>query len=708
MKNIKISIEGEVLDLPEEINSFKLTFALKDNSGVAVNTGTRSEYSFNFPATKTNDTIFKRFWNVGELNSDVQIFREAIIEVDGIPYFQGKAQLTAATAKGKIYSRAGEGYSVAFYGNNINWVSELKEKRLFNYPFSTHIFNSSIIRNSFSNEYPSADYSYMLIKLKSWNYTNKVQLEEFTPALSIAAIFEAIFNDLGYSINSNFCSSLFFQRLYMPILIPPKLGGEFSTDYLSIKAEGLGLVLNVDTSPVLPVPLVQTEFPLVGSNPYIANEYVAPYDGFYRFRRRINITVTSGTIEVFSDLVDITSAPAVLFSGTRISNTSSSNFALQDEIVLNLSAGQKVGFFVSADTSAGSGEGDFYYEVDGEAKVKTGTIIDFKYLIPRSWKSLDFIKGLAHAFNLTFQTNTLQRTITIEPSDSYLYSQEEPAQETIEEGFYTNQIEDKTRKIDLDKIANITSNNDQGEAIKLSWKYEGATEEAVNENEDLGFLSAKYVFPLNRFSKEEQVSENPFFYASLEVFDNTIKASGSSSPQIPLIWKTNYLEDITSSETVEELSPRIFYKEPYLATLPDRAFINIDDAAGGFTEELAPLFYMVNYANTSGRSISLAFGNNEVNGNIVKGLLDRFYLSDFKRKETGKEVEEFIFYNLIEINNLSFRNKVFIDNNRYLLSEVNSFDVLSNQSTKTKLLYDSQVKEADEDKVESPNITNKV
>jgi hypothetical protein len=73
MKNIKISIEGEVLDLPEEINSFKLTFALKDNSGVAVNTGTRSEYSFNFPATKTNDTIFKRFWNVGELNSDVQI-----------------------------------------------------------------------------------------------------------------------------------------------------------------------------------------------------------------------------------------------------------------------------------------------------------------------------------------------------------------------------------------------------------------------------------------------------------------------------------------------------------------------------------------------------------------------------------------------------------------------------------------------------------
>ena len=77
-------------------------------------------------------------------------------------------------------------------------------------------------------------------------------------------------------------------------------------------------------------------------------------------------------------------------------------------------------------------------------------------------------------------------------------------------------------------------------------------------------------------------------------------------------------------------------------------------------------------------------------------------------KEIGKNLEEFVFFSLKDINNLDFRNKLIIEGDRFLLSEVNSFDILSDQSTKTFLLYDAQIKEEDLDKLEAPNITNKV
>ena len=709
MKRIVIKIEGAVLDLPSDLTAFKLTFALKDSKGIAVNTGSRSEYSFKFPATKKNNQIFKRFWKASILNPEVQQFREATIEIDGLPYFRGKAQLTEAGAVGNIYSRKGDSFSVAFYGSNIDWVTEIRDKKIYEYPFSTHTFNNTTIRNSFSNTYPAEDYSYSLIKYKSWNFTNKVQLEEFTPALSIAAIFAAIFSDLGYSINSSFISSEFFSRLYLPVKLPPKLGGAFSTDYLNIKGEDL----SVDVSTITigsPYPYTQTEAPAVGSNPYSLGEYTAPFDGFYRIRVRGNLSNITGSL-------GFTLTPTLDRAGFLIplltvgdldllAYTSDTN--LSGEIIVELTAGEKLIVLIDY-LLAGTAEVDLFLEIEGEALVKTGTIIDFKYLLDRKLSSLEFIKGLAHAFNLNFQTDVIGRTVTVEPSDNYFYNQIEPAVSEIRTGFYSNEALDFNRKIDIDKTATLTSENDRGEAISLSWKYEGETEASINELEELGFLASKYIFPVGRFTKAEEVIENPFFYATLALLDESITAETSeATAQVPVIWKTNYLEDISSSEEVESFSPRILYKEPYLASLANRAFIRIDDGLGGFTEELAPLFYMMNYNDETGDFISLSFANQVINGNNIKGLLERFYLADFKRKEIGKDLEEFVFWSLKDINNLDFREKLIIEGDRFLLAEINSFDVLSDQSTKTILIYDAQVKEEDLDKLEAPNITNKV
>ena len=323
---------------------------------------------------------------------------------------------------------------------------------------------------------------------------------------------------------------------------------------------------------------------------------------------------------------------------------------------------------------------------------------------------MDLIKGLSHAFNLVWQTNPLTRSVIVEPSDSYNYKTFAPSTNTIEPGFYVNNFEDKSLFIDLDKEAEVKSLQDQGQALRLSWKYEGETEEAVNNGEDLKFLQGRYIMPAERYNKEEQTIENPFFYATLEILDNSVIGSTSQNvPQFPFIWSGNYLEDPSSSEEVETISPRLLYKEPYINN-PGRAEVRVDDPAAGpgFVEILAPLAYMVDYNNASGLTMPLSFGDLTINGVEQKGLLSRFYLADFKRREIGKELEEFIFWGLLDVQNLNFKNKILIKDSSFILSEINSFNVLSEESTKTYLLYDAQLKEEDSLKVESSTLNNKI
>ena len=128
MARIQIYIDGLIADLPQNEVNLNLTFALKDRDGIAINSGSRSEYSFELPATKQNDLIFQRFFDVGEVTLQNQDLLPASILVDGLPFFEGKAQMRSVTTQQDRFYWRGLVYKVSFYGNNIDWVSDLKNK----------------------------------------------------------------------------------------------------------------------------------------------------------------------------------------------------------------------------------------------------------------------------------------------------------------------------------------------------------------------------------------------------------------------------------------------------------------------------------------------------------------------------------------------------------------------------------------------------
>jgi hypothetical protein len=681
MADIKIYIDNQVVDLPVNDLNLNLTYSLKDRDGFAVNTGSRSEYSFELPSTHNNDVIFSRFYDVSEETGNKQVLLTASIEVNGLPFFSGLAQLTSTTIEPDLYYWKGKTYKVSFYGNNVDWVAQLKDKYLYQYNYGTHTFDSGTVLSSFSNDYTDI-YKYILIKWKDWAVSGEVQWSEFTPALFVKAILDRIFSDIGYTYQSNFFSLDSAERLIMPIPLSDKISDEqFGLDYMNVSVNELAVPYVVGGG--LIIYTNQTFAPYIGANPYNTGTgiYTAPYTGFYNiiFKADIYNFTVSGNPEFIYFLNGILIMPPFLTA------TVTADTLLTADFVLQLNAGDTLqfafgGVFAGADAN-------YYLDIIGEAEVANGVTIDFTYFINKEYNSLDFIKGLAHAFNLTFQTDVDNRNVTIEPADTYL-NQSRPAVQNNEQGFYETTILDLTEDVDLIKGGEIYSRSDINQLVKFSWQYDDAdpTLEALNGIEAVALHQARFTFIPNRFQKDEDLIENPFFSSTLVIADSTIQgANTTKTPMMPIIWSENYLENTSVTEANYDIMPRLLATDK---TDPEyNGTININD--GATTNEYdTPIAYMVDYNNTTGDFMSLSFGSENVNGFQIQGLLERFYIAEFIRRQAGKEVECYIFWDALMIRQLDFRKRVKIHGDNYILQEINSFSVTSNESTKTYLIYD--------------------
>jgi len=694
MADIKIYIDNQVVDLPVDNLNLNLTYSLKDRDGFAVNTGSRSEYSFEFPSTHNNDIIFSRFYDVSEETQNKQVLLSASIEVNGLPFFSGLAQLTSTTIEADLFYWKGQTYKVSFYGNNVDWVAQLKNKYLYQYDYGTHVFDSGTVLSSFSNVYTDI-YKYILIKWKDWSVSGEVQWSEFTPALFVKAILDRIFSDIGYTYQSNFFSLDSAERLIMPIPLAEKITDEqYGLDYLNVNVNSP--LLNLTFGPYTPFQLdTQTFAPNIGANPFNTTtyQYTVPNTGFYLCKIRLlaSAVINAGYVFYFEK--------NGVGSTSGVIGYTTGEFLYEEVIqanagdIINLRADQ---------VNIGSSQMDaqVFVEIIGEASISNGLIVDFYYFINKEWNSLDFIKGLAHAFNLTFQTDVDNRTVTIEPADTYL-NQSRPSVQNNEQGFYETTISNLTEDVDLIKGGEIYSRSDINQLVKFTWQYDSndPTLEAINGIEAVALHQSRFTFIQNRFQKDEDVIENPFFSTTLVIADSTIQgANTTKTPMIPIIWSQNYLENTISIEANYDIMPRLLATDKTDPTY--NGTININDGST-VSEYDTPVAYMVDYNNTTGDFMSLSFGSETVNGFYIKGLLERFYLQEFIRRQAGKEVECYIFWDALMIRQLDFRKRVNIHGDNYILQEINSFSVTSNESTKTYLIYDDLGKG-----IEDTQITN--
>lgn len=219
-------------------NSFPLalTYSNFDARNIKDRKGSFSK-SFKIPATKSNNNLFGQIYFDGFSDTkNMKGRKDATIYVDNLPILSGQLQLTKIL-KGEDV----EEYECVFFGDNMDWVSDLKDNSLRDLSFRLNLAHPSdpddIVGASWSTEWQYFDPTNYWGDVPDWDINDQIGMivyplcsfgegdspkngvmdSDFLPHIYTKSVFDKIYKTIGYNIQSTFLNSDLFKGLVMPL-----------------------------------------------------------------------------------------------------------------------------------------------------------------------------------------------------------------------------------------------------------------------------------------------------------------------------------------------------------------------------------------------------------------------------------------------------------------------------------------------------------
>lgn len=196
-----------------------LPLALTFNSGDLRDPGKRSTgYSktFELPASVRNQKFLKTMTADGVERQQGDIsWRKARVSSNGIVVFNGYARIeTSITGQGGRYS-------CHILQDPSYWPELLRDKKLCDLTLPQHIKSYATVSDSWTKTVDDIPYVYPAINYGEWSkdsssYQTHHSIKDFHPATYVKAIVSKIFEDIGYTIKSNFFNEDVFKKLIIP------------------------------------------------------------------------------------------------------------------------------------------------------------------------------------------------------------------------------------------------------------------------------------------------------------------------------------------------------------------------------------------------------------------------------------------------------------------------------------------------------------
>ena len=342
--------------------------------------------------------------------------------------------------------------------------------------------------------------------------------------------------------------------------------------------------------------------------------------------------------------------------------------------------------------------------------VEYGQTYNLKDVIDPELKQIDFVKGVADAFNLKMTTDEATRTVFIEPFDTFYKGFGEALNWTYKLDRSQN-IEDKKLESTLKRklvFKHKTDGNDKKVEFRAKNFFKGVMDEYPYQ-EDL---------PSN-FLKGTVVFENNFFAGSFTGHDQDstgVTVMNRNNPPSCCLWSDNVsVNDLYRPEKGYEFTPRLLYWNKYSPTTNtgpfnqrqaicqlwsnNNAAIVADNAATLNPNLISNIYPQATFYNRQDSSTpNLAYGNIYVNDyvdldgsrgatQINKGLFDTYYKKMFEFIKRNPVIRTcFIDLKLTDIVNLDFRKLVNIDGSYWRISRVIDFNPIINKPTKVELI----------------------
>ena len=443
MLNLQLYIEGQEVDLFED-ESVTLTQTIQDVKDIE-KVFTDYSRTFNVPASKINNKIFKHFYNYHIIGYDARKKKEAELHLNYKLFKKGKIKLEGATRK----NNKAHTYKITFFGNGVNLKDLLGDDKLdalamlkesFNFTYNdanikTYMqsgldvtvggidFNDAIIfplithtkRLVYDSASPSAydnTDTQNNIAYEAGS-THGLQLSQLKPALRIYPIIKAIENQYGLQFSEDFFSTTNepFYNLYL--WLHNKTGGLFED-------EG-------NVTPVGDFNLVSVDGSVIDLyNNYFSTPQKGQTGGASRKERYLDVTAIPSVADPFSLIIYKNGEIFERFD--NVSRDANGEYRVVD---LELEAGDYTfaiesdipstydfRFYVKRKATSGLGWRDVAWT--GSAEVLTDVQLRAANQLP-DIKVIDFLTSLFKMFNLTSFQND-EGTIEVKTLDDFYAS----------------------------------------------------------------------------------------------------------------------------------------------------------------------------------------------------------------------------------------------------------------------------------------------
>jgi hypothetical protein len=345
-------------------------------------------------------------------------------------------------------------------------------------------------------------------------------------------------------------------------------------------------------------------------------------------------------------------------------------------------------------------------------QLELGGTVNFKFYDKfKSLRFIDLLRGLVDMYNLSIQTNPIDKVVTIEPTHEYLL----PVS-GVTGGYFKSTRLDWTQKQDLSKEQVVNLFSDTERQLDFQFKQDGSdggqniyaarfraiylnntiTNKINNTNIDNGIQAgvpgaARYMFPM-RFRKGSKQLTNNFFSATMHYNHKSwkgINGAGSPAPQLICIFPDN-INDSSAGAVTQTFEPKIaYYKGPQVIAVAG-GWRWIGDPAAPYSEVVAtsyqlPLMFAVNYGAGGESDPVLSYCDQMINGNVAPGLLKAFFLKRLAIMRHGKQYSTWMNLDAGDMINWLHRERIIIQGGGYNLIGIEQYNPLSDSSAKCVL-----------------------
>ena len=357
-----------------------------------------------------------------------------------------------------------------------------------------------------------------------------------------------------------------------------------------------------------------------------------------------------------------------------------------------------------------SGSSNFNIELN-PLYVEYGQTYNLTDVMNPDYKQIDFVKGVAHAFNLQMNTNESTKTVNIEPFDSFY----KPYGQAIDWTYKldrSSEINDKWLESDLKRTLVFKYKSDDADAkIKIR-----GVDYFHNIQDEFPY---REILP-NTFKKGDSTFENPFFAGTYNAKDmDTTGAANVDTAYSACLWTENVSSNDAGRPTKGyNFLPRLLYWNKYSPVNPSpfsqkqasiqtwTATIGVIKAGSpinnsGLLSDIYPQATMINVDSTT--SPILSYGNvyvrdyDDATGVYTalqagKGLYDTYYRNMFESIKRSPRLRTLsIDLKITDIVDLDFTRLVYIDGFYWRINKIIDYKPNNNESTKVELIEWFQV-----------------